>query len=89
MQRYSPEEIMNTDQVGLEKELDSTRTLSYQGEKLTVTPIKFKNAITHSYTLQPMINLADEIVGPIYLCLKQPNRRISESEFVHSFCFSN
>ena len=30
MQEYMPTEIMNTDQVGLEKELHSTRTLSYQ-----------------------------------------------------------
>jgi len=89
MQHYSPEEIMNTDQVGLEKELHSTRTLSYQGEKLTVAAIKSKNAITHSYTLQPMINLAGEVVGPIYLCLKEPNGRISESEFARSFYFSN
>ncbi|CAF1592593.1 unnamed protein product [Adineta ricciae] len=39
-------------------ELHSTRTLSYQGEKLLV---------------------AGEVVGPIYLCLKEPDRRISEN----------
>ena len=83
MQEYRPTEIMNTDQVGLEKELYSTRTLSYQSEKLTVAAVKSKNAITHSYTVQPMINLAGEVVGPIYLCLKEPDGRISESEFAH------
>ena len=71
MQEYRPTEIMNPDQVGLEKELHSTRTLSYQGEKLTVAAVKSNNAITHSYALQPMINLADEVVGPIYLCLTE------------------
>ena len=30
-----------------------------------------------------MINLAGEVVGPIYLCLKEPDGRISESEFAH------
>ena len=89
MQHYSLEEIMNTNQVGLGKELHSTRTLSYRGEKLTVAAIKSKNAITHSCTLQPMINLAGEVVGPIYLCLKEPNGWISESESAHSFYFSN
>ena len=83
MQEYRPTEIMNTDQVGLEKELHSTRTLNYQGGKLTVAAVKSKNAITHSYTVQPMINLAGEVVGPIYLCLKKPDGRISESEFAH------
>lgn len=82
MQHYSPNEIMNTDQVGLEKELHSSRTLSYQGEKLTVSAVKSQNAISHSYTLQPTINLAGEVVGPIYLCLKEPTGRISESEFI-------
>ena len=66
MQHYSPDEIMNTDQVGLEKELHSTRTLSYEGEKLTVSAVNSQNAITHSYTLQPTINLAGDVVGPIY-----------------------
>jgi hypothetical protein len=85
MQEYRPTEIMNTDQVGLEKELHSTWTLNYQGEKLTVAAVKSKSAITHSYTLQPMINLAGEVVGPIYLCLKEPDGRISESEFAYIF----
>jgi hypothetical protein len=86
MQYYNPAEIINTDQVGLEKELHCTRTVSYQGEKLTVAAVKSKNAITHSYTLQPMIKLAGEVVGPIYLCLKEPTGRISESEFDY-ICF--
>jgi hypothetical protein len=90
MQHYSPQAIMNTDQVGLEKELHSTRTLSYQGENLTVVAVKSQNAITHSYTVQPMINLAGDVVGPIYLCLKEPNGRISESEFDYIYYyFSN
>ncbi len=81
MQHYSSEAIMNTDQVGLHKELHSTRTLSYQGEKLTVATVKSQNAITHSYTVQPIINLAGEVVGPICLCFKEPNGRISQSKF--------
>lgn len=64
---------MNTDQVGLEKELYFTWTLSYQGEKLTMAAVKSKNAITHSYTVQLIINMAGEVVGPIYQCLKEPD----------------
>jgi hypothetical protein len=59
MQHYSPEEIMNTNQVGLKKALHSIRTLSYQ---------------------------VSEVVGPIYLCLKEQNGRIGRSEFAYS-CF--
>ncbi|CAF1435566.1 unnamed protein product [Adineta ricciae] len=89
MQHYSPNEIMNTDQVGLEKELHSSRTLSYQGEKSTVSAVKSQNAISHSYTLQSTINLAGEVVGPIYLCLNEPTGRISENVQAKMFQPSN
>ncbi|CAF1688983.1 unnamed protein product, partial [Adineta ricciae] len=79
MQNHSPTKIMNTDQVGLEEELHCIRTLSCQGGKLTMAAVKFKNAITHSYTLQPMINQAGEVVGPIYLCFKESGGRISKN----------
>jgi hypothetical protein len=78
----SSRQILNTDQVGLEKELHSTRTISYRGEKLTVAAIKSMNAISHSFTVQPMINMAGEVVGPIFLCLQEPKGRISERKFV-------
>jgi hypothetical protein len=65
MNYYAPNEILNTDQIGLELEMHSTRTLSYQGEKVTFARIRPKNATTHSYTIQPMISLAGQLVGPI------------------------
>ena len=34
--KYLPNEILNTDQVGIDKELHSTRTLSFQREKKTL-----------------------------------------------------
>ena len=30
---FNPSQILNTDQVGIEKEVHSTRTLSFEGEK--------------------------------------------------------
>ena len=41
--------IFNTDQVGIEKEQHSTRTLSFQGERKTFGVVESNNAITHSY----------------------------------------
>ena len=70
MQHYSPKEIMDIDQVGLEKELYPTGTLSYQVEKLTMAIVKSRNAMTHYFPLQRMINLAGEVVGSIYLSQK-------------------
>ena len=81
MQHYTAEEIMNIDQVGLEKELHSTRILSFQSETLTVATIKSTNTVSHCYTVQPIINLTGQIVGPIYLCLEEFNGHIGQSKF--------
>jgi len=38
----APHQIINTDQVGLRKEIHSSRTLSFRGEKITLASIKSK-----------------------------------------------
>ncbi|CAF2826171.1 unnamed protein product [Rotaria sp. Silwood2] len=83
MQNYTHEEILNTDQIGLELELYSSRTLSYEGEKVTMTRVRSKNATTHSYTVQPMISAAGKLVGPVFLCLKEPKGKMSESKLIY------
>lgn len=83
MQNYAPEEILNTDQVGLELELHSSRTLSYEGEKVTMARVRSKNATTHSYTIQPTISAAGKLVGPLFLCLKELNGKMSDSELIY------
>ena len=83
MQNYAPEEILNIDQVGLELELHSNRTLSYMGEKVTMVRVRSKNATTHSYTVQPMISAAGKLIGPLFLCLKEPKGKMSESKLTY------
>ncbi|CAF3336965.1 unnamed protein product [Rotaria socialis] len=80
MQNYAPEEVLNIDQVGLELELHSNRTFSYEGEKVTMVRVRSKHLTTHSYTIQPMISAARKLVGPLFLCLKEPKGKMSESE---------
>ncbi|CAF4175608.1 unnamed protein product, partial [Rotaria sordida] len=69
---FKSSQILNTDQVGIEKEVHSTRTLSFGGEKKTFGAVASKHATTHSYTVQPMISLDGKQVGPILLCLQEP-----------------
>ena len=76
--RYQANEIVNTDQVGIEREVRSTRTLSFLGEKKTFGAVGSKNACTHSYTIQPMISLDGELVGPMFLCLQEPTGRMGD-----------
>ena len=80
MQNYAHEEILNTDQVGFELELHSSKILSYEGEKVTMARARSKNTATHSYTVQPMISTAGKLVDPLFLCLKEPKGKMSESE---------
>ncbi|CAF3472540.1 unnamed protein product [Rotaria sp. Silwood1] len=83
--KYSSKEILNTDQVGIEKELHSTRTLSFQGEKKTLGRVSSKNATTHSYTIQPTISLDGRVIGPMFLCLQETNGRMGDIVKRHLF----
>ena len=76
---FNPSRILNTDQVGIEKEVHSTRTLSFEGQKKTFRMVASKNATTHSYTVQPIISLDEKQLGSILLCLQEPKGKIGES----------
>jgi hypothetical protein len=80
MKNYSPSQVFNTDQVGLTKEFRSSRTLTFKGEKTTTGSVRSKNANSHSYTIQPLVNMDGKVVGRILLCLQEPNGRLSEGE---------
>ena len=82
---YKEAEIMNTDQVGIEKEQHSTRTLEFQDTKKVYGVVKSKNATTHSHTLQPTISLDGKLVGPILLCLQEPTGKMGEIVKKHLF----
>ena len=53
IKNYKQECVLNTDQSGLELEMYSNRTLSHEGEKLTVAKVRSLSNTTHSYTVQP------------------------------------
>jgi hypothetical protein len=86
---YELDEVINTDQSGIQLELHSARTLSHKGEKVTSASVRSTNATTHSYTVQPTITLDGQLLSPIYLCLKEPKRSMSENIRSHLFKASN
>ena len=75
---YPHDRVLNTDQSGLHLEMFSNRTLSYQGEKLTLATVRSVNNTTHSYTVQPTISMSGAVVGPLFLCLKEESGRLGE-----------
>jgi hypothetical protein len=68
---YENSHILNTDQSGFCYELYSNRTLSEIGEKHTVVCADSLNAISHSYTIQPLISFEGKLVGKLYICLQE------------------
>jgi len=70
---YSSDHIFNSDQSGFNYEITSNRTLSNIGEKDTLVIINSPNAISHSYTIQPLISFEGKLVGKLFLCLKELN----------------
>ena len=87
--KYNEDFVLNTDQSGLEFEIHSNRTLSHQGEKITLSAVRSINETTHSYTVQPMISLSEKIVGHIYFCLKEPKGRMSDNIKAHLYKADN
>ncbi|CAF1286565.1 unnamed protein product [Rotaria sordida] len=77
--KYNPDYVINTDQSGIQLEFYSTRTLSFKGERSTAINVRSKNATTHSFTVQPCVSLSGKLVGPLFLCLKEPAGYLSEN----------
>lgn len=70
---YSNENILNSDQIGFQKEIPPTRTLSYTNEKETLVAIQSSNNCTHSVTVQPTISLDGSLIGKLLICLQETN----------------
>jgi len=87
--QYEASEVINTDQSGIQLELNSTRTLSHNEEKVTIGSVRSINATTHSYTVQPTIVPDGHLLSPLYLCLKDPKGYMSENIRSHLFKASN
>ncbi|CAF1364266.1 unnamed protein product [Adineta ricciae] len=86
---YEASEVINTDQSGIQFELQSTRTLSHKGEKVTVGSVRSINATTHSYTVQLAITLDGHLLSPLYFSLKEPKEPMNENIRLHHFKASN
>ncbi|CAF1148820.1 unnamed protein product [Rotaria sordida] len=76
---YSPNQVLNTDQIGIELEPHGNRTLTYSGEKSTWGSVRSLGAATHTYTIQPTITMDGSVLNPLYMCLKEPSGRIGDN----------
>lgn len=79
IKRYRPDQVLNTDQIGIELEPHGNRTLSHSGEKSTWAAVRSTGAASHSYTIQPIITMDGSVIDKLYVCLKEPTGRIGEN----------
>ena len=87
--KYNLDNVSNTDQSGLQLELFSNRTLSFEGEHLTLGQVQSINNTTHSYPIQPMISMSGRQIGPLFLCLKESSGHLSDNIKKNLFTASN
>ncbi len=64
---YDKRSIFNTDQSGFEYEMHGRRSLADKGVKDVPRSVQSVNSTTHTYTIQPVINLAGEIQIPMMI----------------------
>lgn len=63
--------IYNTDQSGFNLEVRSGRTLAVSGIKVIPSTVQSVNATTHSYTIQPTISAAGDLLSPLFIVLQE------------------
>ena len=66
----------NADQSGFQLEMHGGRSLEFQGVKKVEVLAQSKNALSHSYTVFPMMSAAGKLVGPLYLVLQEPSGNV-------------
>lgn len=70
---FGPENTYNADQSGFNLELRFGRTLAQKGVKKVEVIAQSLSALTHSYTIMPVMSAAGKLLSPLFILLKEPN----------------
>jgi hypothetical protein len=73
IKEVDPNMVLNTDQMGMNLEFASKRTLSVKGEKDTYGRVQRINPTKHSFTVQMMISLSGGLAPRLLVCFYEPN----------------
>jgi len=71
IETHGPEKVFNTDQSGFNLEFHAGRTLHEKGEKTVLAETQNLNALTHSYTIQPIISCDGQLLPKLLVVLKE------------------
>lgn len=72
---FPPEVIFNTDQSGYQYEMHRSRTLDVAGQRSTSVSVESQHSTTHSYTIQPIVSMAGNLLSPLMIVLQEPSGR--------------
>jgi len=89
IERYGIENVYNLDQSGFQLELHAGRILTEKGVKKVKSVPQSTSAITHNYTIQPIIS-AGRLLFPLLIMLKEPGTlgpRVQEITFIANNIF--
>jgi hypothetical protein len=82
---YGVENVYNTDQSGFNIEMHTGRTLAERGSKSVEAVVQSITATTHSYTIQPTLSAAGELMSPLFVCLKETKGSLGPLVQKHMF----
>lgn len=68
---HDPIQIYNSDQSGFNLEMLSHRTLEVKGATQVPLRCGSRNSLTHSYTIQPLLNASGQLIGPLFVVLHE------------------
>uniref|UniRef100_A0AC35F1R3 Transposase n=1 Tax=Panagrolaimus sp. PS1159 TaxID=55785 RepID=A0AC35F1R3_9BILA len=78
-------EVYNTDQTGVQLEMISKRTLEVEGAKKVTAAAQKPDSITHSFTAQPVISAAGELLLPVFVTFHEPKVLLCFDEQMQRF----
>lgn len=92
VQAWGAENVYNTDQSGFKLESYFGRTLEVKGTAGVELSYQQSNSATHSYTIQPIISAAGQMITPIMVVLPEKNGkfgvRVRDSMFKHPVLYT-
>ena len=65
--QLSDNQIFNADQSSFFKEIHSGRTLAFMGVKNVEAVVQSQSAVTHSYTIMPIISKSGILISPLFI----------------------
>jgi hypothetical protein len=87
-------EVFNADQSGFQKEIHSGRSLDTKGVKAVEAVVQSLTAISHSYTILPVISASGELKSPLFICLQEnsgsfPKSGIFQAANIYATCHTS